>query len=142
MYNTPLILVVFVVFSIGTGFFLQWQLYPKEKLRDAFSRSLPREAKAFGTTEFLDYMIKSLKKHFILPSTFQASLIEVMQGYSWYDGEFRDSHDIHDKLEDILILNITQDTYLLQKWEYKHKHFVFHMENINQKKIEIFRFTV
>lgn len=143
LYNKPLIPLIFVIFSISIGLLLQWQWYPREKLRELFTQSIFKEAKTFGTTEFLDSMITCLQKHFTLSPTFRSSLVEAMQGYYWYDGEFTgDSYDLGDTLQERLILNINGDKYLLRKWEYTSTHFVFHMENIKQKGIQTFKFSV
>jgi hypothetical protein len=144
LYNEPLTpLLIVIVFSISIAFIFRLDLYPKSKFRDAFTQSIIREAKTFGTTEFLDSMITCLQKHFTLSPTFRSSLVEAMQGYYWYDGEFTgDSYDLGDTLQERLILNINGDKYLLRKWEYTSTHFVFHMENIKQKGIQTFKFSV
>ncbi len=142
MYTNPLIPLVFVVFSILMGFLLQWQYYPRWKLRDTFTLSIIKEAQNFGTTEFLGSMITCLQKYFTLSSTFHDSLIDAMRGYCWYDGEFTgDSYDMDDSLKERLVLKLTGDTYLLQKWEYTPDCFVFDMENISKQKKQTFRLT-
>lgn len=140
----PLIPLLFVVSSVFLASILQPQYYPRWKLRDTFTLSIIKEAKMFGTTEFLGSMITCLQKHFTLSPTFENSLIYAMQGYYWYDGGFTgDSYDMGDALQERLILNINGDEYLLKQWEYTSTHFIFHMENISERKgVQKFKFPV